>query len=157
MNSPTPPPFGDPSRVRSENAAAIKKGIGCSCGGCAAIALGVVALAVFIVAIVMYSLRSANGTQEAVARAKQHPQIVAVLGEPIEVGWIISGSVKGTGVGSNVEVSIPLSGSKGSGTLIAHGFRETEQKWNFSVLSFAPKGSANGINLLNSQAEATPQ
>lgn len=148
MNSPTPPPFGDPSRVQSENAAAIKKGIGCTCGGCAAIVVGAVAVGVLIMFIVFYSMRSASGTQEAVARARQHPAIIAVLGEPIEVGWIISGSVKGAGVGSKVEVSIPLSGPHGSGKLVAHGWRETEEKWNFSVLSFAPEGSAEAINLL---------
>jgi len=148
MNSPTPPPFGDPSRVRDENIAAIKKGVGCSCGGCAAIGFGAVAVFVLILSIVFYSIRSANGTQEAIARVKQNPEVIAVLGEPIEVGWIISGSVKGAGIGSKVEVNIPLSGPNGSGTLVAHGFRETEQTWNFSVLSFAPENAATAINLL---------
>lgn len=148
MNSPTPPPFGDPSRVQSENASAIKKGIGCTCGGCAAIATSVVVLFVAIFSVVMYFIRSSDGVEEAVRMAGQNAAVVNAIGEPMEIGWFVNGSIKGAGVGTKVEVNIPLSGPKGSGTLVAHGFRETEQKWNFSVLSFAPENSADAINLL---------
>jgi len=148
MNSPTPPPFGDPTRVQSENAAAIKKGIGCTCGGCAAIATSVVLLFVAIFSVVMYFIRSSDGVEEAVRLARQHAEVVSAIGEPIEIGWLVNGSIKGAGVGSKVEVNIPLSGPNGSGTLVAQGFRETEQKWNFSVLSFAPGNAAEAINLL---------
>lgn len=156
MNSPTPPPFGDPMQARSENMAAIKKGIGCGCGGCGAVALAVLTFASMIVMVVFYFIRTADGTEEAVRRARQHPEVLAALGEPIEVGWLITGNVNGTGVGSTVKVSIPLSGPKGSGTLAAHGWRETEQTWNFSVLSFAPKDASSAINLLPHGAAPGP-
>jgi hypothetical protein len=149
MNSVTPPPFGDPTQVKSDHAAAIKKGIGCSCGGCLAIALAAVGVFVLIFAVVMYSMRSADGTQAAVTRARADARVLAAVGEPLQVGWIISGSVSGVGVGSTVEVSIPLSGPAGEGTLVAHGWRETEQGWSFTVLSFTPDGADGvAVNLL---------
>lgn len=151
MNSPTPPPFGDPSQVRSDNVSAIKKGIGCGCGGCGAIILAGIAFMMMIIMVVFYFMRSADGTQEAILRAKQNPEVIAVLGEPIETGWLITGKVNGTGVGSTVDVSIPLSGPKGSGRLMAKGLRERQEHWNFSTLRFSAEGSDHTIDLAPSK------
>ncbi len=148
MNSPVPPPFGDPSRVQSENAAAIKKGIGCSCGGCAALAASFVFLFVLIFSVVMYFIRNSDGVEAAVKLAKENAALVEMLGEPIEIGWLVNGSIQGAGVGAKVEVNIPLTGPKGAGTLMAQGYRETEQKWRFTMLRFAPENADEAMDLL---------
>ena len=57
------------------------------------------------------------------ARARANPEVVAALGEPIESGLLISGSINVEGSGGNVDVSIPISGPKGSGTLYVVGTR----------------------------------
>ena len=139
MNS-TPPPFGDPTRVNSENARAIGKGIGIGCGGCLTIVIGFVALILMIVAIVFVSIRNSEGVNVAVERAKKAPGVIEALGEPIEMGWLITGQTKGEISGKTVRVEIPLSGPKGTGKLYAEGSKSGESDWTFVTLELAVDG-----------------
>ena len=152
MNS-TPPPFGDPTKVNSENARAIGKGIGFGCGGCLLIVVGIVGLIVLIFTIVFVSIRNSDGVNVAVERAEKAPGVIEVLGEPIEMGWLITGKTKGDFTSKSVRVEIPLSGPKASGKLYAEGSKSGDSDWTFVTLELAVDGGKR-LQLLNAQPEA---
>src|SRR5687768_7450173 len=87
------------------------------CGG------GAVLFVTIILGAVTGSIKSSDAYAEGMARARANPEVVASLGEPIESGFLISGSISVNGPSGNVDVSIPISGPKGSGTLYIVGTR----------------------------------
>ena len=56
------------------------------------------------------------------------------LGTPVEAGWLVSGNIETSGGSGTTDLSIPLSGPEGSGTL----FLEAEKsagEWRFSYIT----------------------
>jgi len=112
---------------------------------CTAIVIG---LAVGIIAFTFGSLKSTAVYQEAVAQATDNPEVINALGEPIETGFFLSGSVNINNADGDAELSIPLSGSKRDGTLYVEAIK-TSGEWNFHVLEVEVEGSSGRINLLS--------
>jgi hypothetical protein len=92
------------------------------------------------------SIKSSDAYAEGMARARANPEVVAALGEPIESGFLISGSINVNGSSGNVDVSIPISGPKGSGTLYVVGTR-TAGRWQYSRMEAEVPGRASRIDL----------
>jgi hypothetical protein len=68
---------------------------------------------------------------DALARVRSSTAAEAALGKPIEPGWMVSGSIHaGMGDGATRQLSIPVHGPKGSGTLFADGDR-TGKVWRY--------------------------
>jgi hypothetical protein len=83
---------------------------------------------------------------QAVAQARADPAVAAALGTPIEEGMLVSGNFNESGPGGTAELSIPLSGPKGAGTLYVEATKSAGQ-WTFSTLVLeAP--DASRIDLL---------
>jgi hypothetical protein len=154
--STTPPPFGDPTRVNSENARAIGKGIGIGCGGCLAIAALIIAVAVGIVALVFFAIRSNDAVKIAFKRAQDSPEVIQALGQPLEMGWFVTGSTNSTNALSTAKVNVPISGPKGEGTLFIEGTAGEDEVWNFTVMEVGIDGGSR-ISLLTDQVEAPLQ
>src|SRR3954451_18890614 len=62
-------------------------------------------------------LSNSDVARLALATAESNPKMVERLGQPIEKGWFISGSVEVTPASGHAELAIPISGPKGRGTL----------------------------------------
>ena len=92
------------------------------------------------------AIKNSDAYQEGMARARANPEVVAALGEPIESGWLISGSINVEGSGGNVDVSIPISGPKGSGTLYVVGTRSAG-RWQYSRMEVEVPGRPSRIDL----------
>jgi len=61
-----------------------------------------------------YGFMKASGAyQGALARAQAAPEVTAVLGEPIEPGFLTTGSINLSGPSGHAELSIPIGGPKG--------------------------------------------
>ena len=110
------------------------------CGG------GILVFVFVIYGAVTGAIRSSDAYQEGMNRARSNPEVVAALGEPIESGWLISGSINVNGPSGNVDVSIPISGPKGSGTLYVVGTRNAG-RWQYSTMAVEIPGRASRIDV----------
>ena len=145
---PVPPaPFGDPTNIRRENNAAVRKGCALGCGGCALAVIGFLALMAGIGALVVMGLRNSDACKEALEKARASTQVRAALGTPIEQGWWITGSVSINGGGGAAEFSFSISGPKGGATLYAKAIK-TNGKWVFTSLTVVPDSTGKPIDLL---------
>lgn len=78
-------------------------------------------------------IRNSDVVQGAVARAERDPQVVAALGTPLEVGWLTLGSIETSNGGGNADLTLPISGPRGSGQMIVEAVRR-EGVWQYRRL-----------------------
>ncbi|TVR11636.1 MAG: hypothetical protein EA401_10565 [Planctomycetota bacterium] len=86
-------------------------------------------------ALLISLLTNSAPYSHAVATAEAHPAVVEVLGEPIEAGWLVQGSIETHNQDGEVDLSIPLSGPQGSGRLYVEG-RRRKGEWTYTRLYF---------------------
>jgi len=108
------------------------------CGG------GLLLFVSLIYGAVTGSIKSSDAYVE--GRTRANPEVTALLGEPIESGFWISGSIQVSGSSGNVDVSIPISGPKGSGTLYIVGTRAAG-RWQYSTMEVEISGRTDRIDV----------
>jgi len=79
---------------------------------------------------------------EAYRRAQNSPQVQAVLGTPVEAGWMLQGSVNYENGAGTADFTVPLTGSKGAGSLVAKADKKVGEAWQYSVLEVQIPGQA---------------
>ena len=104
-----------------------------------------------IVYLIMALLKGSEVAREAVKRATSNPAVVSQLGTPIKTGWLVSGSINLHNSSGDADLTIPISGPKGKGTiyLTAH---KSEGMWTYSVLHVVIERSRERIDLLSHEA-----
>ncbi len=122
--------------------------------GCLGLLLSCGCLGALIFGAAFQSLRSASVVVEAVALAKQSPEVRQVLGENIQAGLAVSGSFQSSNDRGSADVSIPLDGSKADGTLHVEAYKDGEQ-WKFTQLQVDVPGRPP-IDLLGGGAGPPP-
>lgn len=100
------------------------------------------------------SLRGTGVIVDAVAQAKQSPEVRQVLGEPIESGMFPQGSVNIRNQQGFADLAIPLNGPKASGTLYVEAHK-SEDAWTFTTLKVEVPDHPV-INLLGGEPEPAP-
>jgi hypothetical protein len=85
---------------------------------------------------------------ESLKQAHANPAVIQALGEPIEEGFFVFGSIHVNGPSGEADIAIPISGPKGSGTIYAVA-RKSAGIWHFEVLEVDVKGSEDRIDLLD--------
>ena len=100
-----------------------------------------------ILFIVESSFRHSDSYVQALARARANPQVVEKLGQPIEAGWTASGSINVSGSTGDADISVPISGPKGKGTLYVVA-KKSAGRWEFQTLQFEFEGERDRIDLL---------
>ena len=121
------------------------------CGKAALIGCGVAfaLLAVFVCGIVYFVfglIRSDTVYKQALHRAQTNPDVIARLGQPIEPGWWISGSLTVNNASGSANFSFPIAGPNGKATVHVEATREND-RWSYSVMRARP-GSGAEIDLL---------
>ena len=92
---------------------------------------------------------------EAVERAKDHPRVTTLLGHPVRSGWFVKGYIRTNETGwSEGRLWIPVSGTKGKGTLYARAGRGSGP-WVFTTLELR-SGENALVNLLEPGARFKP-
>jgi hypothetical protein len=106
----------------------------------------VAAFVFFIVAIVFGALKSSDAYKMALARAKADPRVVNALGSPIKDGLFISGKTNVSGTSGQADLTVPISGPNGKGTLyfVASKFAG---EWTFSKLMVTVEKTGEKIDL----------
>jgi cytochrome oxidase complex assembly protein 1 len=122
-----------------------------SCGTIAAIGCAVIIAigAVIVGGLVFFVfgiIKSTDVYKQALARAKSNPEVIARLGEPIEAGWWVSGSVTVNKESGTARFSFPIAGPKAKATVTVEATRERD-RWLYSILRAKPDNGGE-IDLL---------
>ncbi len=105
---------------------------------------------------IMSLLRSSDVYKEAVSRAQHAPAVVQALGEPVQPGWWFTGNNSVNGPSGSADIAIPVSGTKGKGTVYAVARKQAGQ-WQFKVLEVAIDGQPRRIPLVSPQLRIRDQ
>ena len=97
-------------------------------------------------------MKSTDVYKDALARAQVHPSVIEALGAPIEEGFLVSGNTNVNGASGEANLSIPISGPKGQGTLYVVATKSVGV-WNYSSLILEVKKTKKRIDLLHEQEQ----
>jgi hypothetical protein len=122
--------------------------------GCGVMAAAGIAFFVAIFVIVLGSMRSSAPYKDALRTVRADDRARTILGTPIEAGYFSSGSISTTNTDGNVDLTIPVSGPKGKGSVHIRGTK-TNGRWSYSQLELTPK-TGPPIDLLPPLRKATP-
>ncbi len=109
-----------------------------------------IAFVVSIALIVFSAVKSTDVYKDALARAKAHPSVIEILGSPINEGFLVSGNTNVNGASGEANLSIPISGPKGKGTIYVAA-NKSLGKWNYSGLIVEIEKTHQRIDLLRSR------
>ncbi|MDQ6912101.1 MAG: cytochrome c oxidase assembly factor 1 family protein [Verrucomicrobiota bacterium] len=106
-------------------------------------------IAVFVTCIIVFVfsvMKSTDVYKTALNRAKANPEVVAALGTPIKDGLFVSGNTHADGASGEANLSIPISGPKGSGTVYVVATK-VAGRWNYSTIEAEISGKKDRIDL----------
>ena len=107
-----------------------------------------------IVLIVFSAMKSSDIYKDALARAKTHPAVIEALGSPVTEGFLVSGNTNVNGASGEANLSVPLSGPKGKGTIYVAATKSLG-RWNYSGLVLEIAKTRQRIDLLQRPAPAS--
>src|SRR6266404_2068327 len=81
------------------------------------------------------------------------PAVIEALGSPITVGFLVSGNTNVNGASGEANLSIPVSGPKGKGTIYVAATKSLG-RWNYSGLVLEIANTHQRIDLLGSSARS---
>ncbi len=88
----------------------------------------------------------------AVEQASKNPSVIELLGEPVETAGIMQGNISTTNDSGEVNIKIPLKGSKGKGSVTIKG-EKIDGEWFYEELYVIIKETNEKINLLDKTLE----
>jgi cytochrome oxidase complex assembly protein 1 len=118
--------------------------------GCLTVALLFVALIMSIILIVFGAIKSTDVYKDAIARAKANPAVIEALGSPIKEGLFVSGNTNVNGASGEANLSIPISGPNGKGTIYVKAAKSLG-RWNYSDLVVEIQQTGTRIDLIKSE------
>jgi hypothetical protein len=121
---------------------------------CLLVTLVIGALVAVVMSFALRSLKSGELYQQAVATARLNTELSEALGRPLKEGVFASGTFKYTNTSGRAEITIPVSGPRGSGTITLKARRTTEP-WLITSLVAEIAETKRNIDLLE-RAPAVP-
>jgi Cytochrome oxidase complex assembly protein 1 len=107
--------------------------------GCLSLILLFVLFVGGIMLAVFGALKSTDVYQTAVTRAKADMRVRASLGNDVREGMLVSGNANVSGGSGQTDLSIPISGSKGKGTIYVVATKSAGE-WIYSQLVVKTEG-----------------
>ncbi len=104
------------------------------------------ALAAFLVLVIFGALKRTDIYQITVVRAESDSRVIAALGTPIGEGWYLAGHIDVNGGSGNADLTIPISGPKGKGTIYAVA-KKSGGEWTYSKMMVKIEATGEMINL----------
>jgi hypothetical protein len=99
-----------------------------------------------IVYLVLVSVKSSGVYKNAVIIVQHHDAAREALGDPIRTKWYVMGSINVSGPSGQAELSIPVYGPQGSGTVHLEAEKKTG-KWIYKYLILEIEDSNERISL----------
>jgi hypothetical protein len=115
--------------------------------GCLTIIVLFVVFTGSIVIIVFSAIKSTDPYKDAFLKAKMHPAVIEALGSPIKEGFFVSGNTNVNGAAGEANLSIPISGPKGKGTIYVKA-QKSLGRWSYSDLVVEIQKTGQRIDLL---------
>lgn len=115
---------------------------------------GVIVFVVGIFIFVNGSLKSSPVYKEALLKAQAHPRVIRELGQALEAGWNVNGSLTIENSSGEANLEIPVQGARGKGMIYVEA-RKTAGQWKYSVLQVVIDGQTQPIDLLNPQENSS--
>jgi hypothetical protein len=100
-----------------------------------------------LLSIVEGSFHNSSVFQQATARARNSERVREEIGQPMKGAWLIAGSIQLNGSSGNADLSIPITGPKGKGTIRAVAVKSAGV-WQFDTLQVQVEGKPGCIDLL---------
>jgi len=100
-----------------------------------------------IVYFVFKMIKQSDVYEDAVYTVSQNEACIEALGTPMEEGWFVSGSINITGSSGDADLTIPITGPYGEGTI----FAVAEKKagiWYYQLLEVEIQGQAGRITII---------
>jgi hypothetical protein len=91
-------------------------------------------------------MKQSDAYKMAVARAKADSRVTSALGTPISEGWFLSGKTNVNGGSGDADLTIPISGPKGKGTIYAVATKSAGE-WTYSKLVVKVDATGETIDL----------
>lgn len=114
----------------------ILKIVGCGCLGLVVVA---VAAVIFIVLGLFGVLKKATPYADSLEAVQSNPGAIEALGEPIDPGFVVSGSVNLNNDDGDAALSYPVSGPNGKGTVKVTGKKAAGQ-WSYETMELQVEG-----------------
>jgi Cytochrome oxidase complex assembly protein 1 len=111
-----------------------------------------IALVLLLFVTVFSFMKSSVPYRQALDSARVNCAVQNALGTPIAPGRFVSGSINVNGPSGTAELSIPLQGSRTSGTLYVTATKAAGL-WRFDLLQVAVPGRSERIDLLAKTGE----
>ncbi|NHB59704.1 MULTISPECIES: cytochrome c oxidase assembly factor Coa1 family protein [Photorhabdus] len=96
-----------------------------------------------IFTIVMGAMKSSEPYKKALSLAQSNPAVKSILGQPIEAGWFVSGSVSESEAG----FEIPIKGNRSGGTVYVDADKHAGH-WQYKNITVQPDAGGQFIDLL---------
>ncbi len=109
--------------------------------------LGIAGLVAGVLGIAMTAFKSSDVYVSSLERVRTAPAVVQQLGQPIEDGWLVTGSIEVAGPGGHADIAIPIHGPKGKATVYAVA-EKSAGRWEFHTLQVAVEGRPDRLDLL---------
>ena len=106
-----------------------------------------------MVMIIFSAIKSTDLYKDPLARAKTHPAVIEALGSPIREGFLVSGNTNVNAASGEGNLSIPISGPKGKGTIYVAATKSLG-RWNYSGLVVEIEKTHQRIDLLRDPVPA---
>jgi hypothetical protein len=121
--------------------------------GCLGMLVLFVAFVGSIALIVFSAMKSSDVYKDALVRAQADPSVIEALGSPIKEGFLVSGNTNVNGASGEANLSIPISGPNGKGTIYVAA-NKSLGRWNYSGLIVEIAKTHQRIDLLRSRVSA---
>ena len=108
--------------------------------GCSILLVLSVVFCAVIVLFVFGAIKKSDVYRGALNRASSDPRVIAALGQPIEPGWLVTGSMNINNGKGNANIAFPISGPKGKARVESVASNDGNG-WEYSKLTVTP---ANG-------------
>ncbi|QRN99431.1 hypothetical protein JRI60_10600 [Archangium violaceum] len=122
--------------------------------GCLGLLLSCGCLGALVFGFTYQALRGTGVFVEALTQAKQSPEVRQTLGEPIESGMMLQGSIQSQNDQGSANFSVPLKGPKADGTLLVEAYKNGDE-WKFTTLQVEVPGRPT-IDLLGGEPAPPP-
>ena len=96
---------------------------------------------------VFFLIRNSDAAKLAIATSESNPMLIERLGQPMKTGWFVTGSVQVSTESGHAELTIPISGPKGAGTVYAEASKHAGL-WHLDLLQYGSDKSNERLDLL---------
>lgn len=99
---------------------------------------------------IMGTLNGSAAYKLSLAKVMEDKTVIAAFGEPIDAGWLTTGSIQINGSKGRADLSIPISGPKCSGDIISRS-EKLNGEWVINLLVVKADCNNDTIVLINTQ------